>query len=163
MKLKEKDLFLFLCIGSVASFLLCGYSLISCFALADTSEGLGSHILEISYLFMHLIVCAIIFYLAFRAMKFGSFFVKNVMFDGNGQPVNSKRIVFGVLSGLLFIIFIYSFIQGITMSLPLAAEIGKVVWHDIMNASFILSIIFIVFVIYPIFPYNNDNRHAMDK
>ena len=158
-KFKEKDLFLLLAIGSVISFILCGYSLIVCFAF-DGSVGLGSHVLEISYLFLHLILCAIIFYLAFRAMKFGSFFVKNVMFDGDGYPIKSKRIIFGVLAGLLFAIFVYSFIQGILMNLPLATELGKIVWHDIMNASFLLSVILLIFVIYPIFPYSNDNRHA---
>ncbi len=160
MKLAEKNLFLGLCIASGISFLLCGYSLISCFAL-DSGEGLGSHVLEISYLFLHLILCAIIFYLSFRAMKFGSFFIKNVVFDENGYPYKGKRIALIVIDVLLLGVFVYSLIQGITMSLPLSAELSKIVWHDIMNASFILVCILLSFILYSFFiPYSRDNRHA---
>ena len=157
---KEKKIFLSLVILTIVSFLLCGYSLISCLAFSGNEEELGSHILEISYLFMHLILCAIIVYLSFRAMKFGSFFVKNVVFDANGYPSKGRRILFIVLGSLFFLLFIYSFIQAVWMRLPLASEIGLVVWHDIMNGSFLALCIFIIFLIYPIVPYKKDNKHA---
>ena len=155
---KEKNIFLGLCVGVVISFLLCGYSLITCFAFDDTT-GLGSHILEISYLFLHLVLCGILFYFSFRAMKFGSFFIKNVTYDENGDPYKSKRITFIVLDSIFVIIFVYSIIQCFTMTLPLAVELGKIVWHDIMNATFLASIIFATFILYPLYvPYDRNNK-----
>ena len=157
MLLKEKNLFVGLCIGTIISFILCGYSLISCFVFSDET-GLGSHILEISYLFLHLILCAIVFYLAFRAIRFGSFFIKNVVYDENGKVYKSKKVGFIITSIVFLVIFIYSMIQAFTMSLPLATELGKVVWHDLMNGFFLLTVIFTLFVLYTFVPYNRDNK-----
>ncbi len=157
---KEKNIFIGLVVGTTISFLLSGYSLISCLAFNGNEEELGSHILEISYLFLHLILCAIVVYLSFRAMRFGSFFVKNVVFDDNGYPSKGRRILFIVLESLFFLVFIYSFIQSFFMILPLAKELGLVVWHDIMNGSFLALIIFLIFLIYPIVPFKKDNKYA---
>ena len=158
--MKESTLFKILCIGTIVSFLLCGYSLIMCFALVPDESEIGSHYLEISYLFMHLIICAIIFYLAFRAMRFGSFFIKNNMYDYDGNVYKKKFIVFIVLDVICFLVFIYSFVQGITMALPLATQLGEVIWHDLMNAFFLLGVILLTFVLYPKVPYKHSNKHA---
>ena len=160
MSVKEKNLFLYLCIASTVAFLLCGYSLIQCFAFEGEGIELGSHVLEISYLFLHLILCAIIFYLSFRAMKFSSFFIKNVMFDENGYPSKGKWITVGVFFAISLAIFVYSLWQTITMNLPLANELGKIVWHDIMNATCVISFLLSAFLIYPTFPYNKSNKNA---
>lgn len=157
---KEKNIFIGLCVGSIVSFLLCGYSLIYCFAM-ERADTLGSYILGVAYLFLHLIFCSIIFYVSFRATKLGSFFVKNLVYDAKGNVIKSKKILFIILSVIFFAVFVYSFIQGITMSLPLANVMAKVVWHAIMNAMFMATIIFMVFIIYPIVPYYSDNKHAM--
>ena len=160
---KEKNLFKLLCVGTTISFLVCGYSLVMCFAFEGSDGELGSHILEIMYLFMHLIICAIIFYLGFRAVRFGSFFIKNNVYDYEGVVYKKRWIVYIVLDSLFLALFTYSFIQAISMKLPLAKELGKVVWHDLMNASFLLFFIFLVFVLYPLVPYNHDNKHAEEK
>ena len=160
MQEKEKKIFIGLCVGSVLSFLLCGYSLIACFATESSGPELGTYILEVSYLFLHLIFCAIVFYLSLRAVRVGSFFVKNVIYRVDGIVYKNRRIVLSIFCGLFFAIFVYAFIQGILMTLPLANELGKVVWHDIMNGTFLLSIVFFIIVIYPIVPYTSNNKHA---
>lgn len=158
--MKEKNLFLGLIIASGASFALCGYSLITCFVFEGGEGELGSHILEISYLFMHLILCAIVFYLGFRAMKYGSFFIKNNVYSFDGYVYKKRRVVYIIFATLSLAVFVYSFIQCITMSLPLAVQLGKVVWHDLMNAFFMIFIILLTFILYSLVPYKHSNKHA---
>ena len=158
--MKEKTLFTIFCIAIGASFLLCGYSLIMCFALTPDPEGVASHYLEISYLFMHLIVCGILFYLSFRALRLGSFFIKNNVFDFDGNVYKKKWITFIVFDSLFFAIFVYSFIQCITMKLPLAVQLGEIIWHDIMNTAFLISVSLLMFVLYRLVPFKRSNKHA---
>lgn len=158
--MKEKTLFSVLCTATVISFLLCGYSLISCFVYESDGGGLASHILEISYLFIHLIICAIIFYLAFRAIKMGSFFIKNLIYEYDGSIKKKNWIIYIVLDSIFFLFFIYSAIESFSMALPLANEIGKIVWNDLMNASFLLFSIFLAFVLYVKVPFVRSNKNA---
>ena len=158
--MKEKTLFTIYCVAIGVSFLLCGYSLIDCFALTPNPDELGSHYLEIAYLFMHLIVCGILFYLSFRALRLGSFFIKNNVFDFDGNLFKKKWIIYIVFASLFFAIFVYSFVQVITMKLPLAVQLGEIIWHDIMNATFLIFIILLMFVLYRLVPFKRSNKHA---
>lgn len=158
--MKEKTLFTIYCIAIGVSFLLCGYSLIDCFALTPNPDELGSHYLEIAYLFMHLIVCGILFYLSFRALRLGSFFIKNNVFDFDGKLFKKKWVVYIVFASLFFAIFVYSFVQAITMKLPLAVQLGEIIWHDIMNAAFLISVSLLMFVLYRLVPFKRSNKHA---
>ncbi len=157
---KTKSFFLGLCIATVISFFLAGYSLIVCFVYGPVDENsAGSHFLEISYLFIHIIACGILFYLFFRAMKFGSFFIENVTLDEEKNPYKGKRILFIVLSVIFLFIAVYSTMQISGMNLPLSSELGYVIWHDLMNAMYLLTIIFASFVIYP-FMYDKNSAKA---
>ena len=158
--MKEKTLFTIYCIAIGVSFILCGYSLIDCFALTPNPDELGSHYLEIAYLFMHLIVCGILFYLSFRALRLGSFFIKNNVFDFDGKLFKKKWITYIIFASLFFVIFVYSFVQVITMKLPLAVQLGEIIWHDIMNAAFLISISLLMFVLYRLVPFKRSNKHA---
>ena len=149
MKRKDSLLFLIMAIVMVLSFLLCGYSLIRVFVIGYEGEDIGSHIFEISYLFVHLIVVAILFYLYFRAYKFGSFFTKGLTVDQNGVKYHKKHIVFAIIGSLLVLIAIYSTLQIIGLKFPLYDFMGEVIWHDLMNGCYLLSVIFISFFIYP--------------
>ena len=159
---KEKTIFIIQAIELGLSFLLCGYSLIMCFAMG-TNEEVGSYILEVSYLFLHLIAVAMIFYLSLRAVKFGSFFIRNVMFDSQGYISKPKKVISLVLSILFLGLGIYSILQISGLSLPLSGVISFVVWHDLMNGFILLSMISLSFYLYSFVPYElRDNRRHSD-
>ena len=158
---KEKKIFTVFCIGVTLSFLLCGYSLVMCFVYG-TVGGLGTYILEISYLFLHLFATALLFYLGFRAIKLGSFFTRSLMFDDEGMLIKWKKWLFLSLSILFFLLGVYSILQIAGLNLPLSAQIGVVVWHDLMNGFILLSIVFITFFLYSFVPWElRDNRKHM--
>ena len=158
---KEKKIFTVFCTGVTLSFLLCGYSLVMCFVYG-TVGGLGTYILEISYLFLHLFATALLFYLGFRAIKLGSFFTRSLMFDDEGMLIKWKKWLFLALSILFFLLGVYSILQIAGLNLPLSAQIGVVVWHDLMNGFILLSIVFITFFLYSFVPWElRDNRKHM--
>ena len=146
---KTQNLFLAMCIVLVALFLLCGYSLIKCFVIGYDGDDVMSHIFEISYLFIHLIVVAIIFYLSFKAYKTKSIFIDNLTVDQNGYKYPKKHIVFIVLAALFFILGIYATLAAFGLKMPLYNVMGHVIWHDLMNGCLLLTLIFLSFVIYP--------------
>ncbi len=154
---KEAKLFVGFCIGLGLSFLLCGFSLIRCFVFGFKGDEIMSDILEITYLFMHLIIVAIIFYFAFRAIKFGSFFINNLTVDQYGNKYLKKHITFIVLSVLFLGLSIYATLAVIGLKVPLYDLMGLIIWHDLMNAGYLLTMIFVSFVIYP---YVNEKRIA---
>ena len=157
---KTKALFIGLCAATVLSFLLAGYSLIVCFVYGPVDEGsTGSHFLELSYLFLHLIACGILFYLFFRATRLGSFFIENVVLDEDKNPFKGKRICFIALSVLFLFVAVYSTLQVAGLNLPLYVEFGYVIWHDLMNAMYLLTFIFVSFIIYP-FVYDKTSSKA---
>ena len=122
---------------------------------------LGSYILEVSYLFLHLIAVALLFYLSFRAMKLGSFFIRNIMFDDRGY-VYKRRRYFNLILGIIFsLLFIYSLLQVIGLNLPLYVELGEVVWHDVMNGFLLISMICFVIFAYSFIPWElrDDRKH----
>ena len=92
-------------------------------------------------------------------MKFGSFFIENVTLDEEKNPYKGKRILFIVLSVIFLFIAVYSTMQISGMNLPLSSELGYVIWHDLMNAMYLLTIIFASFVIYP-FMYDKNSAKA---
>lgn len=145
-----------MCIITGLLFLLCGYSLIMCFVYGVDDKAIGTSILEISYLFIQLVALAILFYLFFRAMKFGSFFVRGLTVDPNGVKYKGKQIVFAVFGGLFFVLSIYATLQVFGLKLPLYDFMGLTIWHDLMNACLLVTVIFILFFIYP-FTYNHDD------
>ena len=148
---KDKNLFIGLCIAMVASFLLCGYSLIRCFVIGFDNEDVASSLFEISYLFIHLIIVAIIFYLSFRAIKQKSFFISNLMVGPNQEKYVKKQIVFGVLAFLFLSITVYATLNVFGLKLPLHDFMGHIIWHDLMNGGLLFTIIFTSFAIYPFY------------
>ena len=138
------------------SFLLCGYSLVMCFVYGMDGDAIGTSILEIAYLFLHLVAVAILFYLFFRAMKFGSFFVRGLTVDPNGVKYKGKQITFAVLGVLFLGLSIYAALQVFGLKLPLYEFMGLTIWHDLMNACLLLTMLFFLFFVYP-FCYSHDD------
>ena len=153
---KEAKLFLIMCIITGLLFILGGYSLISCFVFGMDQEAIGTSILEISYLFIQLVALGILFYLFFRAMKFGSFFVRGLTMDPNGIKYKGKQIVFAIFGGLFFLLSIYATLQVFGLKLPLYEFMGLTIWHDLMNAFLLITLIFVLFFVYP-YCYNHED------
>ncbi len=127
-----------------------------CFVYGMDQDAIGTSILEIAYLFLHLVAVAILFYLFFRAMKFESFFVRGLMVDQNGIKYVKKQIVFAVFSVLFLALGIYATLEVFGAHLPLYDFFGLTVWHDLMNACYLISAIFLVFFLYPFFYEHNE-------
>lgn len=127
-----------------------------CFVYGMDEKAIGTSILEIAYLFLDLIAVAILFYLFFRAMKFGSFFVRGLTVDPNGVKYKGKQIVFAVLGVLFLGLSIYATLQVFGLKLPLYDFMGLTIWHDLMNACLLIAALFILFFLYP-FCYSHDD------
>lgn len=151
MMKKESKLFIGLLIGITLSFILCGYSLIRCFVIGYEDDSFLSHILEISYLFIHLIACGLLFYVSFRALKMGSIFIRSLTIKDDESYSPLRQVIFALISLLCLGVAIYSTLQTFGLNLPLNNVFSLVIWHDLMNAFYLLTIIFISFSIYPFF------------
>lgn len=148
---KESKFFLVVLIAIILLFFLTGFSLIMCFITPFNETELLSHILEISYLFIHLAALAIVFYITFRAFRFSSVLLMNIMINKDGSKATSKQIIFAILSAISLLVGIYSTLVISNVNLPLNNFFSFVIWHDLMNAFYLLFVIFLTFTLYPIF------------
>lgn len=155
---KEKSLFLILSIVLVGLFVLCGYSLIQCFVYNASGEDTGSHILEIIYLFMHLIMIAIIFYLAFRAFKVKTSIINLLMLDVNGIKIKKSLIISGVLAVVFFFIGIYSTLHILGLKTPPLDVFPIGLSHDFMNAGYLFGVVALTCFIYPFIHQEEKNE-----
>ena len=155
---KEAKLFLAMLIFLGLSFLLCGYSLVMCFVYGMDGDAIGTSILEIAYLFLHLVAVAILFYLFFRAMKFESFFVRGLMVDQNGVRYVKKQAIFAVFAFLFLLLSIYATLEVFGANLPLYDFFGMTIWHDLMNAGYLITALFLLFFLYPFFYEHNEKE-----
>ncbi len=143
-------------------FSLCGYSLIKCFVLDADDTTLMHHLFELSYLFLHLIIIAIIFYLTFRAMMKGSQIFFNLMIKDRDEKNIKALIIASVLSFVFILLGVYSALLAFGAPIPLSNVLGGVVSHAIMNASLLallLSVTAIIFaLIYKKGDINDEQR-----
>ena len=145
---KEKALFLALSIVMIGLFILCGYSLVICFVYG-TGDDLGSHVLEIIYLFLHLIMVAIVFYLAFRAFKVKASIVNLLMLDVNGVKITKSLVISGIVGAIFLFTGIYSTLHICGLKTPPLDIFPVGLSHDIMNASYLFASISITCFVYP--------------
>ena len=146
---KEKVLFLSMMIVEVLLFILCGYSLIQCFVYGNSGEDLGGHILEISFLFIHLIAIGIVFYLSFRAFKLGASIMNNFMLDEDDNKITSKLVLSAVFSVIFLFMAIYSTLNVFGLQMPIIEKASIGLSHDLMNAGYLLFTISLGLFIYP--------------
>lgn len=146
---KENVLFLILTIVLVGLFALCGYSLVQCFVYGAGGEDTGSHILEIIYLFLHLIMIAIVFYLSFRAFKIKPSVTPLVMLDVNGIKIKKSLIISGIVGVLFLFVAIYSTLHLFGLKTPPLDIFPIGLTHDLMNAGYFFAVIAITLFIYP--------------
>ena len=146
---KEKSLFLIFSLVLVGLFVLCGYSLIQCFVYGSGEGEVGSHVLEIIYLFFHLIMIAIVFYLSFRAFKIKVSITNLLMLDEKGQRIKKPLIISGILAFVFFFIGIYSTLHLIGLQTPPLDIFPLGLTHDLMNAGYFFGSIALVLFIYP--------------
>lgn len=154
---KEKNLFLISLVVEVALFVLCGYSLIQCFVYGYDGEEMGSHIMEIIYLFLHLVFVAIIFYLTFRAFKLKATILNNLMYDEDGKISKKAQIISLIIAIIFSIIAIYSTLVVFGIKLPLLSELSLGLTYDLLNAGYLLSLIAIMCFIFP-FLYDKNSE-----
>lgn len=145
---KEKALFLALSLVMIGLFILCGFSLVTCFVYG-TGDEFGSHVLEIIYLFLHLIMVAIVFYLAFRAFKVKASIVNLLMLDVNGVKITKSLIISGIVGAIFLFTGIYSTLHICGLKTPPLDIFPVGLSHDIMNASYLFASIAIACFIYP--------------
>lgn len=156
---KEKALFLILSIVLVGLFVLCGFSLIQCFVYGAGGEDAGSHVLEIIYLFLHLIMVAIVFYLAFRAFKVKVAITNLLMLDVNGVKITKSLVISGIVGGIFLFIGIYSTLHIVGLETPPLNIFPIGLTHDLMNAGYLIGVIALTCFIYPFIheqPKNED-------
>ena len=147
---KEKTLFLVFLFVLGALFLLCGYSLVRCFVYNTFDDNGDPSILEIIYLFIHLVIIAIVFYLAFRAYKIKSSIVYLLTTGDNDEKKTLKsRIISGILSGIFLTIGFYSMLHIFGVPCPPLNYLSMSFAHDFMNAGYFFGSIALVFFIYP--------------
>lgn len=146
---KEKTLFLILSIVLVGLFILCGYSLIQCFVYNASGEDAGSHLLEIIYLFLHLIMVAILFYLAFRAFKVKTSIANLMMFDVNGILIKKPLFVSAICTVVFLALGIYSTLSLIGLPNAFFNFLPTGLAHDLMNAGYLFGVIALTLFIYP--------------
>ncbi len=146
---REKVLFLIYSIILVGLFVLCGYSLIQCFVYNPSGDSDGSHVLEIIYLFLHLIMLAIVFYLSFRAFKIKTSIVNLIMLDENGVKMKKSLIISAIIAVFFLFSGIYATLAICGLRLPPFDIFPIGMAHDIMNAGYFFGSIALICFIYP--------------
>lgn len=146
---KERSLFLALLIVEVLLFGLCGYSLVQCFVYDSSLTDGGSHFLEITYLFLHLVMVAIIFYLTFRAFKIKPSIIHLMMLDENESKTTKSLIISGVIAALFLFMGIYSTLFVCGLKLPPLDIFSLGLVHDLMNAGYLIGFIALTFFLFP--------------
>lgn len=155
---KEKTLFLILSIALIGLFVLCGYSLIQCFVYNAGGEDIGSHVLEIIYLFLHLIMLAIVFYLAFRAFKVKTSITNLLMLDVNEVRIVKSLVISGILAVFFLFVGIYATLAVCGLRLPPFDIFPIGIAHDLMNAGYFFGIIALVCFLYPFIHVKEDEK-----
>ena len=155
---KERALFLIFSIVLVGLFGLCGYSLIQCFVYNAPKDDVGSHVLEIIYLFLHLIMVAIVFYLAFRAFKIKSSIVRLLMLDVNEVKIPKALIISAVVAVLFLFLGIYSTLHLFGLQTPPLDIFPIGLTHDLMNAGYLIGSIALVCFLYPFIHVKDENN-----
>lgn len=158
---KEKILLLCLLIVLGALFILCGFSLVKCFVYSTALEEGDNNVLEIGYLFIHLIMNAIIFYLAFRGFKLKISIMNLLMLDDSGNRSKKALIISGVLSGVFFVIGIYSTLHILGLPMPPLNYLSLSTSHDLMNAGFLFGAVALTFFLYP-FLYEKEDKKSTE-
>ena len=155
---KEKALFLALLVVLVGLFGLCGFSLVQCFVYNASGEDAGSHFLEITYLFLHLIMIAIVFYLVFRAFKIKASIINLITLDVNEIRITKSLIISGILSVFFLFMGIYSTLHLLGLKTPPLDVFPIGLTHDLMNAGYFFGAIALTFFIYPFIHVRNENE-----
>ena len=154
---KVKVLFLIMMIMEGLLFLLDGASLIVTFALNNElfQDSTVSGVFEISYLFLHLVLIAIIFYLTFRAyMKGSNIFAAFMMKDRNEKNITSI-VIMSILAVFSLSLAVYSILIVFGLEVPLFNYINSIAAHSIMNAMLLLFMVSISALIFT-FLYKED-------
>ena len=134
---------------------LCGYSLVISFVINMESDSIMSHLFETSYLFLHLVIIGIIFYLTFRALMKGSAIMANIMMKDHNKKNIVTMVISAILGVLVLLVGIYASLIAFNAPVPLSNIFAGVVSHAIMNACFLATMLAISFFIFP-FLYNEN-------
>ena len=154
---KERALFLIFSIVLVGLFVLCGFSLVQCFVFNTSTDDTGGHVLEIIYLFLHLIMVAIVFYLAFRAFKVQTSITRLVMLDVNEVKIPKALVISAIVATLFLFIGIYSTLHICGLKTPPLDIFPIGLAHDLMNAGYLIGSIALVLFLYPFIHVRNEN------
>lgn len=145
---KTKKLFLALMIITIVLFLGCGASIIISFVNEfDTSS---ASVLALVYLFLHLIVLALVFYLSFKAFYTDKSSLLAVFsLDEKGNLISRTKVVAIVVASLFFIIGIYFTLELLISNMPLTF-FTKTLKFALMNVGYSVGIVALFFILFPI-------------
>lgn len=145
---KTKNLFLALCITLVILFAGCVASILAVFLKDFDVE--AANVLGLVFLFFHMLIIAVFFYLAFKAFWTGKSSLLGVFtVDDKGNVINGTRIASIIICALLMCMGIYMTLVVCGLQIPLS-DFPKSLKFALMNVGYSLGIISIFFILYPI-------------
>ena len=107
--MKKRRFFLGLIIAEIILFALCCASIIYCVingnAVPDAKK--AEHTMAFVFLFLHMIVLAILFFYALRAYLVGSSFIQIITTKENGEKNKKAVIISSILAGVFALIAVY--------------------------------------------------------
>lgn len=149
MKKEAKHFLINLVIISLLFVLVC-FSLVMALFNLFSQEINMSKILEISYLFIHIVALALLFFVYFNAFKNGSALIKNIMLETTKKKTKTKIITFMLVGTIFLLLAIYSSLIVAHLNLFLVNVIGYISWLDLMNGFYLLAFICFTFAFYPL-------------
>lgn len=143
---KVKKLFasLSICLGLL--FALCCTSII--FVFVYNFNNVSEELLAVAYLFIHLIILAVVFYLSFKAYLQKPQIMNILMIDENNQPIKKSKIVALIFTILGFIVGVYFTLLVFNLSIPLSF-MSSGLKHALMNVGYSVALIALHFYLYP--------------
>lgn len=145
---KTKNLFLALLIITALLFLGCGASIVVTFV--NDFETDGGSILAVVYMFFHLIILAIVFYLAFKAFYTDKSSLLAVFtLDEKGNLIKRTRTVAIIITALFLAFGIYMTFELCFTNMPLSF-FTKSLKFALMNVGYSVGIVALFFILYPI-------------
>lgn len=151
-KIKKLFASLSLCLGLL--FVLCCTSII--FVFVYNFNNVSEELLAVAYLFIHLIILAVIFYLSFKAYLQKPQIMNILMINENNQPIQKSKIVALIIAILGFIVGFYFTLLIFNLPIPLSF-MSSGLKHALMNVGYTVAIVALHFYLYPLF-FKTENK-----
>ena len=116
------------------------------------SKSLMNNVFEIIYMAVHLIIAFFTFIMILKAVKAGSFIMKELMYNRNNHKLRSKTaaVIALIFFSVFLILLVYSFLCMINVPIP-RLNFPFALFVDIFNVGLLVCIVSIAFYIYPFY------------